>query len=369
MTKKILITGADGFIGKNLALRLNELSNMQVMKFVRGDSLEFLSQMILKADLVINLAGENRPNTLHELNKNQEIVKNICSAMKFMNRNLPIIHASSVQIKLNNPYGKSKLESEKILADYARESGVSVLVYRLPGVFGKWCKPNYNSVVATFCHNVARDLAIEIHDPSAILDLVYIDDVIDNFLRAFENTQIGFKIVNVDPVYQVSVCELASIIRSFKKTRTNFFIGNVGTGLLRALYSTFISFLPSDQFVYDLHPKEDSRGVFVEVLKSTDFGQFSYFTANPGVTRGSHYHNTKTEKFVVVKGMMLMRLRNLSSGEIVEFTLDAKNPQVIESIPGWAHEITNIGVDEAIVMIWANEIFNHNRPDCAASDV
>lgn len=369
MKKFILITGADGFIGKNLTIRLGELSNLQVMKFVRGDSLELLSQMLLKADLVINLAGENRPYNPLDLNQNQKIVKNICDILKFENRKLPIIHTSSVQIKFNNPYGKSKLESEAILAEYAEETGGAVVIYRLPGVFGKWCKPNYNSVVATFCYNVARDIDIEIHDPLSILDLVYIDDFLNSILKIIDISLIGFNIVEVSPVHKISVGELADTIKSFKKMRTNFFIGNTGSGLLRALYSTFISYLPSDQFVYNLPIAEDNRGIFVETFKSVDFGQFSYFTAKPGVTRGSHYHHTKTEKFVVVKGLMLMRQKNLISNEFFEVTLNSKNPQVVESIPGWAHQITNIGKDEAIVIIWANEVFDYKQPDCIASEV
>jgi UDP-2-acetamido-2,6-beta-L-arabino-hexul-4-ose reductase len=253
--------------------------------------------------------------------------------------------------------------------DYGRHSGAAARVYRLPNVLGKWCRPNYNSAVATFCHNIARGLPIQINEPSAALNLVYVDDVVAELL-AFAQTpgdQSGFS--SVDPVYQTTVGEMAAQISAFQGVRTHLISEAVGTGLVRARYSTYISYLTPEQFSYPVAQYADPRGVFVEMLKTKDSGQISYFTAHPGITRGGHYHHSKTEKFLVMKGKALFKFRHMLSGETYRLETSGEQPVVVETIPGWAHDITNIGDDEMLVLLWANEIFDRARPDTIAAEV
>ena len=366
-TLRVLVTGARGFIGKNLVVRLRERSDVEVLSFSHSDHVQDLVERVSQADVIVHLAGENRPEDIADFARvNTDLTAALCEAIRSSGRLIPIILASSTQVELDNPYGKSKLGAEKLLEQLALETGNPVAIYRLPGVFGKWCKPNYNSVVATFCHNIARNLPIQINDPSLILPLVYIDDVVDEFIHFIDSdqSQSGLQFGEVAPVYSITLQELAEQIRAFQNCRTNLVSERVGTGLVRALYSTYISYLPLDQFVYDLPQYGDERGTFVEMLKTPDCGQFSFFTVNPGVMRGSHYHHSKSEKFLVVKGAVCMRFRHMITDETCEMVVSSEKSQVIDSIPGWAHDITNIGDSEAIVMLWANEVFDRERPDC-----
>jgi UDP-2-acetamido-2,6-beta-L-arabino-hexul-4-ose reductase len=239
----------------------------------------------------------------------------------------------------------------------------------LPGVFGKWCKPNYNSVVATFCHNIARDLPIQINDPTANLRLVYVDDVVTAFLVALVAPAPGCVQAQVEPEYTTTLGELANKIRAFGDCRSTLMTERVGTGFVRALYATYVSYLPSDRFSYEVPQHSDPRGVFVEMLKTPDSGQFSFFTAHPGITRGGHYHHTKTEKFLVIKGEALFRFRHLLTKQLVELRTTGSTPEVVDTIPGWTHDITNVGDDEMVVMLWANENFDRGKPDTVASKV
>ena len=354
LPRKILVTGANGFIGKNLVARLKELPNIKVMSFTRDCELSDLSELVANTDFIFHLAGVNRPTDTNEFNSiNIDLTGIICDAIDNSGRNIPLVFASSAQAELNNPYGHSKLAAEAILESLARDSGNTAHIYRLPGVFGKWARPNYNSVVATFCHNIARDLPVRIDDPDVVMRLVYVDDV-----------RVGLHRGEIKNIYSISISELAQKIHTFKKSRASLLTEHVGIGLVRALYSTYISYLPPEQFFYDLPQHKDDRGVFVEMLKTPDCGQFSFFTVYPGITRGSHYHHTKTEKFLIVKGSALMKFRNLVTGEMSTITVSADRPQVVDTIPGWVHDITNIGDEEAIIMLWANEIFDRDHPDC-----
>jgi len=371
---RILVTGANGFIGKNLVVRLNELTGIQVAKFVRGDDIGLLPQLLAKADAVIHLAGENRPaDEVDFAHVNTGLTATLCSAIKqgfrATGRHVPLVLASSIQVHLNNPYGLSKLRAEAEVEALAKDIGNPCVILRLPGVFGKWCRPNYNSVVATFCHKIAHDLPIQIHDTSSILTLVYVDDVVSKLIAVLAAPISGCVHVNVRPEYTTTVGELANQIRAFSSSRFTLLTERVGTDLVRALYSTFISYLPHDQFSYELPQYRDSRGVFAEMLKTPDCGQFSFFTAYPGITRGGHYHHSKSEKFLVIKGKALFRHRHLLTNELVEIRTSGSSPQVVDSIPGWTHDITNIGDDEMVVMLWANEIFDHTNPDTVASQV
>jgi UDP-2-acetamido-2,6-beta-L-arabino-hexul-4-ose reductase len=280
-----------------------------------------------------------------------------------------LVLASSTQAERDNPYGRSKLESEAVVQTLANETGNPCVIFRLPGVFGKWCKPNYNSVVATFCHNIARDLPIQINDPAANLRLVYVDDVVTALLAALDRPASGCIQAHVEPEYTTILGELANQIRAFGECRSTLLTERVGTGLLRALYATYVSYLPSEKFSYQVTQHADPRGVFVEMLKTPDSGQFSYFTSHPGITRGGHYHHTKTEKFLVIKGEALFRFRHLLTNELAELRTSGCMPQVVDTIPGWTHDITNVGDDEMVVMLWANENFDRERPDTVASKV
>jgi UDP-2-acetamido-2,6-beta-L-arabino-hexul-4-ose reductase len=368
--RTILVTGAGGFIGKNLLVRLGEQSETKVLLFERGDSDEMLTEMVAKADAIVHLAGENRPEDVIDFALvNTELTRTLCFAIRATGRNIPLIFASSTQATRDNPYGESKLAAEQVIEAFVDETGNSTIIYRLPGVFGKWCKPNYNSVVATFCHNIARGLPIQINDAAVTLQLVYIDDVVDELLSALDTAKPGLLRDKINQIYSITLGQLSEQIHAFQNCRTSLMSERVGTGLTRALYSTYISYLPPEQFAYDLPQHGDDRGIFVEMLKTPDCGQFSFFTVHPGITRGSHYHHSKTEKFLVVRGLARMRFRHMITGETTDITVSSDKPQVVDSIPGWVHDITNIGDTEAIVMLWANEIFDRQRPDCIPCEV
>ncbi|EMF83204.1 capsular polysaccharide biosynthesis protein Cap5F family protein [Leptospira weilii serovar Topaz str. LT2116] len=241
------------------------------------------------------------------------------------------------------------------------ENGNPVFIFRLPNVFGKWCRPNYNSVIATFCHNIARDLPVKINDPDTSIVLAYIDDVVDKFISIIKNSSQNFDQNLI--TYKITVGELYEILQSFKQSRKDLTIPNVGTGLMRALYSTFTSYLDTSSFSYPIPQYKDQRGVFVEMLKTQDAGQFSFFTAHPGVTRGEHYHHSKIEKFLVITGKAKFRFRHILTNEYFETFTEGDIPQVVESIPGWTHDITNVGQEKMVVMLWASEIFDKSKPD------
>lgn len=372
--RHVLITGADGFIGKNLVVRIKELEAFTVSTFVRGDDIAFLPRLVAQADDVFHLAGENRPaNEAAFFEGNIALTKSVCGAIQrefeVRGRRVSLVFTSSVQAEYDTPYGRSKFRAEQIVQSLAQVTGNKCVVFRLPGVFGKWCRPNYNSVVATFCHNLSRGLPIHINDVSTCLQLAYVDDVVTSILNALESQVVGYKQLTVEPQYSVELGELASLIGAFVEGRKSLITERVGTGFLRALYATYISYLPKEKFAYHLAQHVDARGVFVEVLKTTDSGQFSYFTALPGVTRGGHYHHTKSEKFLVIKGEALFRFRHVLSNELVELRTSGTIPKVVDTIPGWAHDITNVGSDEMVVMLWANENFDEQKPDTVASKV
>ncbi len=367
---RILVTGADGFIGRNFRWRLRELPDVVCVPYTRSNTEEWLEVEIARADAIVHLAGVNRPNVAAEFRAtNVGLTTRVCAAIKKSGKPIPLIFASSAQATLPNLYGASKLEAEQVLEQLVKDTGSPVVVYRLPNVFGKWCRPNYNSVVATFCHNIANDLPIRIDDASASLTLVYIDDVVDEFLRVLGAPFSGYQYADVGPIFNVTVGQLAALIDSFKFSRTSLLTQCVGIGIERALYATFISYLPPSRFSYELPKYSDSRGDFVEILKTQSSGQFSYFTARPGVTRGNHYHHTKTEKFLVLKGSALFEFRNIETGERHELRTSGATAEVVETVPGWAHNITNIGDDEMVVVLWANEVFDKTRPDTVACRV
>lgn len=371
---KVLITGANGFVGKNLCLHLAERKDVEVLRFTRGDDPASLSALVRQADFVFHLAGVNRPQDPEEfVTGNADLAATLgaalCAEAEASGRKIPVVYTSSTQASRDNPYANSKRRAEDALRASGRSHGIPVHLFRLPNVFGKWCKPNYNSAVATFCHNIARGLPIQINDPAAQLTLVYVDDVVDRFVQLMDGADAavdaeGF--ATVAPQYTVTVGEVAATIEGFRTVRDTLMIDRVGVGLMRALYATYVSYLPIDAFAYSVPKYGDPRGVFVEMLKTPDCGQFSYFTAHPGITRGGHYHHTKTEKFLVIKGEARFKFRHMETGEAHELVTRGDKPEIVETVPGWTHDITNIGEEEMVVMLWANEVFDRARPDTFA---
>lgn len=364
---RVLITGANGFVGKNLQLHLAERSDVEVLCFTREHTQADLQQLVAEADLVFHLAGVNRPEDPAEFQQgNADLTQSLCEALQASGKAIPVVYSSSIQAEADNPYGASKRGAEDALFAFAKSTGASVFIYRLPNVFGKWARPNYNSAVATFCHNISQDLPIQVNDPSAQVNLVYIDDVVESFLAVLDGTLTQSGFVKIEQQYQVTVGELAEQIQAFKDSRDNLITENVGTGLVRALYSTYVSYLKPEQFSYQVPQHGDERGVFVEMLKTKDAGQFSFFTAHPGITRGGHYHHSKTEKFLVIKGKACFRFRHMMTGEFYELYTSGEQSEIVETVTGWTHDITNVGDEEMVVMLWANEIFDREKPDTYA---
>jgi len=366
---KVLVTGSDGFIGKNLLVKLVE-NSIDYVCFTRGQLTNDLPKLLENVDLVFHLAGVNRPSDLSEFDKqNHALTLTLCEAIKKTNRVIPVVFTSSIQAESNNAYGVSKKFAEDALIELNAISQSPVYLYRLPNVFGKWARPNYNSVVATFCHNIAQNLPIRIDDSSKLVPLLYIDDLLESFMKILSSPQSGVLRPIVKPEYSISVGELASQIEAFHRSRDSLMSEEVGNGLTRAIYATYLSYLKPEQFAYEVPAHEDSRGRFVEMLKTKDSGQLSFFTTHPGITRGGHYHHTKSEKFLVLQGLARFGFRNILTNEAFELMVDGLVPKIVESVPGWTHNINNIGENELIVMLWASEAFDRARPDTIANKV
>jgi len=363
---KIVITGAKGFIGKNLCVMLREHGHQDLVEVDRDTPSEALAKYLSEADFVYHLAGINRPKDDTEFQQgNVDLTCFITEQLKQFDKHVPLVVSSSIQAEYDNAYGQSKRLAELAVEQYGIETEASYYIYRFPNVFGKWCRPNYNSFVATFCYNMLNGLDVTINDPSAPVTLVYIDDVCHSLISLLDcSKSSGFK--SVQPEYETTVGHVADLLREFKDSRDNLITENVGTGLCRALYSTYLSYMSPEQFSYAIPSYADERGVFSEMLKTKKAGQFSFFTAHPGITRGGHYHHTKNEKFLVVKGKALFKFEHIATGERYELQTDSRSPRIVETVPGWSHDITNIGDEEMIVMLWANEIFDREAPDTFA---
>ncbi len=377
---KVLITGANGFIGKNLDVQLSRREGFEILRYTRESTIDELRQAVANADFICHMAGSNRPTDISEFARdNTDFTRDLCEILRQSERPVPIIFASSMHAEndvhneennqLSALYGASKKAAEHVLLQHSEETGVPVYIFRLPHVIGKWCRPNYNSVVATFCYNIARDLPIQIVAPNYQLKLVYIDDLVSHFVQIMLGEGTFNSYCEVQPIYPITVGALADQILAFQDCRSDWLSERVGSGLTRALYATYISYLPAEKFSYALQEHSDPRGIFVEILKTKDSGQFSFFTAHPGVTRGGHYHHSKVEKFLVLKGHARFRFKHILTDECYELNIVGDEPKIVETIPGWAHDITNIGEDEMIVVLWANEIFDKNTPDTYAYSV
>lgn len=365
MKRKIVVTGSEGFIGGNLMARLSRIEDLEIETITLADEPSNYPGKLRNADVIVHLAGVNRPKNVDEfLQGNTNLTQQLLADVD-KSKPPKFIITSSAQAVLDNPYGHSKLEAEKAVEEATAKNIIEGIVYRLPGVFGKWCLPNYNSVVATFCHNIANDLPIEIRDSEYAVTLVYIDDVVSAIIDDLAQPAAAGKLSRpeIKNTFAVTLGALADTLKGFKEGRKNLHAPKVGDTLEKYLYSTYLSYLPHDQFSYPVNLRTDDRGDLFEWIKSPDFGQIFISTTKPGVTRGNHYHHTKTEKFLVIRGEAIIRFRKIDETHIVEYPVSGRQPQVVDIPPGYTHNITNTGEGELITLFWANEIFDQDRPD------
>ena len=374
----ILVTGAKGFVGQNL---ISQLRNIQYGKAdnyaISGQEIKIFEYDIdsdpaeldvycKNADFVFNLAGVNRPKDPAEFMRgNFGFASQLLDTLKKYENRCPVMISSSIQAELDNPYGESKRAGENLLFNYAKETGAKVLVYRFPNLFGKWCRPNYNSAVATFCHNMAHDLPIQVNDPNVVMRLVYIDDVVDELIAALsggEHREGDYCFV--PSIHTITLGKIVELLESFKSMPASLTVPKLDDLFIKKLYSTYLSYLPKEKFSYPLKMNVDNRGSFTEIIRTVDRGQFSVNISKPGITKGEHWHHTKNEKFVVVRGHGLIQLRKIGSDEIINFEVSGDRIEVVEMIPGYTHNIINLSETEDLVtFMWCNECFDPNRPD------
>ncbi|SFV62995.1 Capsular polysaccharide synthesis enzyme Cap5F [hydrothermal vent metagenome] len=360
---KILITGSDGFIAKNLIEHLKRDIDIKLYLFSKKDSLNILEAYVKESDFIFHLAGVNRPENIKEFYEgNSELTKNIIDILLHNNKDTPILLSSSTQSEQDNDYGKSKKEAEELLLNYSKQTNAKIYIYKLPNVFGKWSKPNYNSVISTWCHNIANNIDIEVNSKTTILNLVYIDDVVKDFIEKLYNASKN-NYFEIDTVYKKTLGEIAELLYKFKENRNSLIIPNVASGFSRALYSTYLSYLSTDNFSYTLQGHQDNRGTFYEILKTLNSGQFSLSTTASGITRGAHFHHSKNEKFLVVKGKAIIEFRHIVTNEKVSYNVSDKKMEIVEMIPGYTHNIKNIGEEEMILFLWANENYDEKNSD------
>jgi UDP-2-acetamido-2,6-beta-L-arabino-hexul-4-ose reductase len=361
---RILITGRNGFLGRNLAAHLLERKDCETTSISREDSVEDFRNRLLEADVVFHLAGVNRPMDPGDFERgNAGLTEQLCRLLREGGRSPKIVFSSSIQAGLDNPYGTSKAKAEMALRQLSVDTGSCVRIYRLKNLFGKWCQPNYNSVVATFCHNIANDLSIEVLDPARALELSYVEDVVAAFLAEIDGQQLGDEADREIPNYQIRLDELAGRIQAFHEMKTTVSLPDFTGWFNRALYATYLSYVRPEGRRYSLEIKSDARGSLAEFIKQEHFGQIFVSRTKPGVTRGNHYHNTKAEKFFVVEGNGLIRMRPLGGGPIEEYWVTGSAYQVIDIPPGFTHSIANVGTADMVTLFWSNEIFNPDRPD------
>ena len=361
---KILVTGAQGFIGRNLLVRLKRESRHEVLPFDVQNSDAELDDYLAKADCIVHLAGINRPLTPEEyMQGNFGLTSRIVEFLEEQGKKTPIIFSSSIQAERDNEYGKSKRAAEDRLKLYAERTGASVSIFRFANVFGKLCRPNYNSAVATFCYNSAHELPITINDPNASLNLIYIDDVVDAIVRQIEHPDNGFAFVDAGPVYETTVGRVAEQIRMLHDYRRKGYIPDFSDELLKKLNTTYLSYVDTDKLAREPDLKSDQRGWLFELMKSPYAGQIFVSTTRPGFIRGNHYHDTKVEKFCLVKGKARIILRRIDADEKIVYDVDDTKIRIVDIPPGYTHSIENTGTDDCIVLFWANEVFDASRPD------
>ena len=373
---KILVTGAKGFVGQNLCLTLENIANgcdktrgidpdLTVYRYDLDTAPGLLQQWCKDCDFVFHLAGVNRPKEVSEfMEGNFGFTNTLLEALEAAGNTCPIMISSSIQAALDNPYGKSKLAGEELLRQYGERRGAKVLIYRLPNLFGKWCRPNYNSVTATFCHNIANGLPIQVNDPSVELRLVYIDDLVAELLEALkgcEHREGDFCIVPIE--HRITLGRLAETIQSFRTSREDRTVAKVGDPLEAKLYATYLSYLPKEAFSYPLKMNVDHSGSFTEIIRTAERGQFSVNISKPGITKGNHWHHSKNEKFLVVSGKGVIRFRHALGGEIQEYFVSGEKLEVVDIPTGYTHNIENLGDTDMVTFMWASECFDPNKPD------
>jgi UDP-2-acetamido-2,6-beta-L-arabino-hexul-4-ose reductase len=362
---KILVTGAKGFVGKNLVVELKNRGYNDIYEFNRESNHSLLEQYTQECDFVFHLAGVNRPKQEKEfMEVNAGLTSQLLGLLKEHNNHCPVLITSSIQAEKDNLYGRSKKAGEDLLFSYSEETSAKPLVYRLPNLFGKWSKPDYNSVVATFCHNITHELPIQVNDPNVKMKLVYIDDILNEFISALkgaENRKENF--CYVEPVYEIKLGKIVDLINSFKNSRNDLCIADMSDSFTKKLYSTYLSYLPTDQFSYPLKVNMDGRGSFTEFIKTADRGQVSINISKPKITKGNHWHHTKNEKFLVVSGKGVIRFRKIDSDEVVEYFVSGDELEVVDIPTGYTHNIENLGDRDMITIMWANELFDPEKPD------
>jgi len=359
---KVLITGGLGFVGQNLDLRLKE-QGFSSLLFDKDNTSEELEVMIEQADFIVHLAGVNRPLNKEEFySGNANLTYTLTELIKKHKKNIPLIFSSSIQAELDNDYGKSKRQGEDYLVKYKKETGNDVFIFRLPNLFGKWSRPNYNSVVATFCYNVARDLPLTISNPNYELELAHIDDVVDAFINVIENgSNETYNTIAI--THTVTLGRLAELINSFKESRKSLYLPFVGDAFIEKLYATYLTYLDENDFAYKVKSHVDDRGSFTELFKTLGYGQFSVNVAKPGITKGNHYHHTKNEKFIVLSGVGIIKLRHVNSDKTVLIPVSGEDLTIVDMIPGYTHSIINTGKADLVFFIWGSENYDPNRPD------
>lgn len=373
----ILITGAKGFIGKNLAAELENIkqgkikhstlnSDIHIFEYDKNTNSELLDHYCKEADFVFHLAGVNRPKEQSEfMEGNFGFTSKLLSLLKLHNNKCPIMISSSTQAEFDNPYGISKKAGEDLLLEYSKESGAKVFIYRFPNVFGKWCKPNYNSAVATFCNNIARDLPIQVNDPNIVMTLVYIDDVIQELISCLtKNSSQNETHFKVGTEHTILLGEIVELIKSFKESRKTLQVPQLSNSFTKKLYSTYLSYLPEDNFSYPLKMNVDNRGSFTEFIKSPERGQVSINISKPSITKGNHWHHTKNEKFLVVSGKGAIRFRKMDEpSKVIEYLVSGDKLEVVDIPVGYTHNIENLGSSDMVTVMWVNEIFDPEKPD------
>jgi len=365
--KKILITGSNGFIGQNLTVSLAQRSDSTILCFDVQDDPALLASLLDQADFIVHLAGVNRPQHEDEFRTgNTGLTEMIVGRLTAQGKATPVILSSSTQAALDNPYGRSKRAAEDAVFAYAWQTGAQGYVYRMPNVFGKWCRPNYNSAVATFCHNIAHDLPLQINDPTVVMNLVYIDDVVNAFAAVLEGHVDSVScgaFCSVQPVHTIKLGEIVNLLQSFKQSRAARSIPDMTDPFTKKLYSTYLSYLPADQFSYPLKMNSDDRGSFTEFIRTPDRGQVSVNISKPGITKGNHWHHTKNEKFLVVSGKGIIRFRKIGDSEIIEYSVSGDKLEVVDIPTGYTHNITNTGDSDMVTVMWVNEAFDPEKPD------
>lgn len=362
---KILVTGSKGFIGKNLIAELKNREYTDVFEYDKDSDPVLLDKYCQEADFVFHLAGVNRPKDQSEFMKgNFGFTSTLLGTLKKYDNTCPVMISSSIQAELDNPYGESKKAGENLLFNYSKETGAKVLVYRFPNVFGKWSRPNYNSAIATFCYNIANDLPVQINDSNVMMNLVYIDDVVNELINALEgkeNRENEFCVVPI--IYSVKLGEIVDLLYSFKESRNEKTVPNMSDGFTKKLYSTYLSYLPENQFSYNLKMNIDQRGSFTEFIRTPDRGQVSVNISKPGITKGNHWHHTKNEKFLVVSGSGVIRFRKLDENKIIKYFVSGDKMEVVDIPVGYTHNIENIGETDMVTIMWVNEPFDSENPD------